>query len=121
VPGAGVMLAFDVMRADWCEALRDRAFYLQAMATLSTVQNAVELENHLLESLRERALAAGFEFLSALIEDRLRDTGPAWFRNEAILERIDNYLRSGNTFAYLQVALQPVVEPEPSVPAGSSN
>jgi len=26
VRGAGVMLAFDVMRADWCEALRDRAF-----------------------------------------------------------------------------------------------
>jgi len=45
----------------------------------------------------------------ALIEDRLRDTGPAWFRNEAILERIDNYLRSGNTFAYLQVALTPYV------------
>ena len=77
------------------------------MATLPTVQNAVELENRLLESLRERALAAGFEFLSALIEDRLRETGPAWFRSAAILERIDNYLRSGNTFAYLQVALQP--------------
>ena len=24
--GAGVMLGFDVMRADWCDALRDRAF-----------------------------------------------------------------------------------------------
>ena len=47
--------------------------------------------------------------MGALIEDRLRDTGPAWFRNEAILERIDNYLRSGNTFAYLQVALTPYV------------
>ena len=54
-----------------------------------------------------RAIAAGFEFLSALIEDRLRDTGPAWFRGAAILERIDNYLRSGNTFAYLQMVLQP--------------
>jgi 4-aminobutyrate aminotransferase-like enzyme len=84
----------------------NNTFYLQAMATLPTVQNAVELENHLLESLRERALAAGFEFLSALIEDRLRETGPAWFRSAAILERIDNYLRSGNTFAYLQVALR---------------
>ena len=85
----------------------NNTFYLQAMATLPTVQNAVELENHLLESLRERAIAAGFEFLSALIEDRLRDTGPAWFRGAAILERIDNYLRSGNTFAYLQMVLQP--------------
>ena len=72
----------------------NNTFYLQAMATLPTVQNAVELENHLLESLRERATAAGFEFLSALIEDRLRDTGPAWFRGAAILERIDNYLSS---------------------------
>jgi acetylornithine/succinyldiaminopimelate/putrescine aminotransferase len=26
VPGAGVMLAFDVMRAAWSDALRDRAF-----------------------------------------------------------------------------------------------
>ena len=26
VRGAGVMLGFDVMRADWCDALRDRAF-----------------------------------------------------------------------------------------------
>ena len=83
-------------------------FYLQAMATLPTVQNASELENHLLESMRERALAAGFEFLSTLIEDRLRDTGPAWIRGAAILERIDNYRRSGHTFAYLQASLQPV-------------
>ena len=63
------------------------------MATLPSVQNSVEIENHLLESLRERAIAAGFEFLSTLIEDRLRETGPAWFRSAAVLERIDNYLR----------------------------
>ncbi len=37
----------------------------------------------------------------------LRDTGPAWFRSAAVLERIDNYLRSGIPFAYLQVTLQP--------------
>ncbi len=43
------------------------------MATLPTVQNAVELENHLLESIRERAQSpTGFEFLSTLIEDRVR-------------------------------------------------
>ena len=97
----------------------NNTFYLQAMATSPTVQNSVDLENHLLESLRERAIAAGFEFLSTLIEDRLRDTGPAWLRSAAILERIDNYLRSGVSFAYLQVALQPVVEPEPIAQLGA--
>jgi 4-aminobutyrate aminotransferase-like enzyme len=83
----------------------NNTFYLQALATLPTVQNDVELENYLLESLRECAIAAGFEFLSTLIEDRLRDTGPAWLRSSAILERNDNYLRSGTCFAYLQAAL----------------
>jgi 4-aminobutyrate aminotransferase-like enzyme len=88
----------------------NNTFYLQALATLPTVQNDVELENYLLESLRECALAAGFEFLSTLIEDRLRDTGPAWLRSSAILERNDNYLRSGTCFAYLQAALQPAAD-----------
>jgi len=32
-----------------------------------------------------------------------------------VLERIDNYLRSGSDFAYLQVALQPEAEPPSSV------
>ena len=64
----------------------------------------------LLESLRERAIAAGFEFLSTLIEDRLRHTGPAWLRSSAILQRNDNYLRSGTCFAYLQAALQPAAD-----------
>ena len=92
----------------------NNTFYLQAMATLPTVQNSSDLENLLLDSLRERAIAAWFEFLSMLIEDRLRETGPAWFRNATMLERIDNYLRSGTSFAYLQVALQPAAEPESS-------
>jgi hypothetical protein len=94
----------------------NNTFYLHAMATLPTVQNSVELENHLLESVRGRATAAGFEFLSTLIEDRLRDTGPAWLQSAAILLRIDNYLGSGSRFAYLQAALQPAAEPEPSGP-----
>ena len=85
----------------------NNTFYLHAMAVLPTVQNCVEIENHLLESLRTRAIAVGFQFLSTLIEDRLRETGPAWFRSAAILERIDNYLGSGSCFAYLQAALQP--------------
>jgi L-lysine 6-transaminase len=95
----------------------NNTFYLKAMAILPAAQNSVELENHLLESLRERAIAAGFEYLSTLIEDRLRETGPAWFQNAAILERIDDYLRSGSSFAYLQVALQPAAAPEPSTQA----
>jgi 4-aminobutyrate aminotransferase-like enzyme len=85
----------------------NNTFYLHAMAVLPTVQNDVEIENHLLESLRTRALAAGFEFLSTLIEDRLRETGPPWFRSAVILEQIENYLGSGSRFAYLQAALQP--------------
>jgi hypothetical protein len=36
------------------------------MATLPTVQNSVELQNHLLELLRTRVREAGFEFLSTL-------------------------------------------------------
>src|SRR5262249_14541430 len=70
-------------------------FYLQAMATMPMVQNEVELENLLLDTLRERLIAAGFEYLSTLIEERVRETAPAWLRNAAVLERIDNYLRSG--------------------------
>jgi Aminotransferase class-III len=92
----------------------NNTFYLQAMAALPTVQNSVELENFLLDSIRDRAVAAGFEFLSTQIEDRLRETGPAWFRHAAVLERMDNYLGSGLSFAYLQVPLQPVAEPDPA-------
>ena len=83
------------------------AFYLQAMATLSTVQNAVELENHLLDALRDRVVEAGFGFLSTLIEERVRETGPAWIRDAAVLQRVENYLRSGLTFVYLQAPLRP--------------
>jgi 4-aminobutyrate aminotransferase-like enzyme len=89
-------------------------FYLQAMATLPAVQNSAEIENHLLDALRQRAIVAGFTFLSTLIEERLRETGPAWLRNASVLERIDNYLRSGTSFAYLQVALEPPSESEPA-------
>ena len=83
----------------------NNTFYLQATATLPTVQNAAEIENYLLDALRERALAAGFEFLSTLIEERLLETGPAWLRSAAIVERIENYLGGGSGFAYLQAAL----------------
>jgi len=89
----------------------NNTFYLQAMATLPTVQNATELENHLLEALRERAIAAGFSYLSTLIEERMQETGPQWLRDAAVLSRVDNYLRSGLRFAYLQASLQPVAQP----------
>jgi L-lysine 6-transaminase len=85
----------------------NNTFYLQAMATLPAVQNSVELENYLLDALRARAIVAGFEFLSTLIEDRLRETGPEWLRSATVLEQVDNYLRSGLRFAYLQASLQP--------------
>jgi hypothetical protein len=89
-------------------------FYLQAMAILPTVQNDVEIENHLLEALRDRAITAGFQYLSSLIEDRVRETGPAWLQHATILERHDNYLRSGIPFVYLQTALRPAAEPDSS-------
>src|SRR5262245_27255504 len=89
----------------------NNTFYLQATATLPTVQNDVELENLVLDALRDRAIAAGFEFLSTLIEERVRDTGPEWLRSSAILERIDDYLRSGMTFVYLQAPLARATPP----------
>jgi len=97
----------------------NNTFYLHAMATLPSVQNFVELENHLLELLRTRAIAAGFGFLSTLIEDRLRDTGPAWLHGAEVLLRIENYLGSGSCFAYLQAALQSAAGPEPSRPSNA--
>jgi len=83
----------------------NNTFYLQATATLPTVQNDSELENYMLEALRDRAIAAGFEFLSTLIEERVRETGPEWLRNSTVLERNEDYLHSGMTFVYLQASL----------------
>jgi hypothetical protein len=91
----------------------NNTFYLQAMATLPTVQNTAELEICLLDTLRNRAIAAGFEYLSTLIEERMRDSGPPWIRDAPILNRIDNYLRSGLAFVYVQAILQP---PTPAIP-----
>src|SRR3954465_13709833 len=66
----------------------NNTFYLHAAATLPAVQNRVEIENFLLESLRERAVAEGLEALSSLIEEKLVETGPPWLRDAAILDRI---------------------------------
>jgi hypothetical protein len=83
----------------------NNTFYLHAAATLPAVQNRVEIENFLLDSLRERVVAAGFEYLSSLIEEKLVETGPPWLREAAILDRIDNYLGSGMQFVYVHAAL----------------
>jgi len=84
----------------------NNTFYLHAAATLPAVQNAAEIENFLLESLRERVVAAGFEYLSSLIEEKLVETGPPWLRRASILDRIDNYLGSGAQFVYLHAELK---------------
>ena len=84
------------------------AFYLQALAILPSVQNEVELEQHLLDALRDRLVAAGYLFLSTLIEERTLETGPEWLRRGAVLQRVENYLRSGMPFVYLQVPLRAV-------------
>jgi hypothetical protein len=83
----------------------NNTFFLQAMATQPTVRNGVDLEHQLLETIRERAIAAGFVFLSTMIEERVRESGPAWLAGATVLERVDNYLRSGIAFAYVQAAL----------------
>jgi 4-aminobutyrate aminotransferase-like enzyme len=78
------------------------AFYLQAMATLPSVRNQHEVERHLLELVRARALALGFEHLSTLIEDDARAAAPPWLASGRVLKVIDNYLRSGVRFVYVQ-------------------
>jgi hypothetical protein len=95
----------------------NNTLYLLAMATLSTVQNSTDLENYLLDALRDRAIKAGFEFFSTLIEERVLETGPEWLRRAEVIGRIDNYLRSGLRFVYLQAPLQsasPSQEPDAS-------
>ena len=80
-------------------------FFLQALATQPAVRNSTELEHHLLESIRQAAVAEGFEFLSTMIEDRVRVNGPSWLARAVVLERAENYLRSGIDFVYLQAAI----------------
>ena len=80
-------------------------FYLQALAVPLSAQNATELENHLLDGVRERAIAAGFSYLSTLIEARAKETGPVWLQEATVLEKIENYLGSGTNFVYVQAPL----------------
>jgi len=54
---------------------------------------------------REKALAAGFAYLSALVEARTKETGPVWLQGAGVLERFENYLGSGTNFLYVQTSL----------------
>jgi L-lysine 6-transaminase len=85
----------------------NNTFFLQAMATSPSVQNAAALENLLLDAVRNRAVRDGFGFLSTLIEERLLGSGPPWLTGATVLQRVDNYLRAGITFVYLQAVLPP--------------
>jgi hypothetical protein len=80
-------------------------FYLQAMAILPSVKNQREVERHLLELVRGRAAAAGFEYLSTLIEDETRAAGPAWLASGRVLKVMENYLRSGVRFVYVRARI----------------
>jgi hypothetical protein len=80
-------------------------FYLQATATLPSVRNQREVERHLLDAVRARAQALGYERLSTLIEDDVRAAGPPWLAHGRVLKTIDNYLGSGLRFSYVQAAL----------------
>jgi 4-aminobutyrate aminotransferase-like enzyme len=83
----------------------NNTFFLQALATQPAVRNSAELENRLLDSIRERAVADGFAFLSTLIEDRVRLEGPPWLADATVLDRIENYLRTGIEFVYMQAPI----------------
>jgi 4-aminobutyrate aminotransferase-like enzyme len=93
----------------------NNTFYLHARAIRPSVQNQAEIENQLLELVRVRALAAGFEYLSVLIEERVYETGPEWLRQAQVIQAVDNYLRSGVRFLYLQLALEKRRELRPQV------
>ncbi len=81
-------------------------FYLQALTVPPSAQNATELENRLLDGVKERATAMGFSYLSTLVEaSSLASTAP-WLRDAPVLERIENYLGSGNSFVYVQADLR---------------
>ena len=85
------------------------------MATLPSVQNQAAIENKLLELIRVRAIAAGYEYISTLIEERVHQTGPEWLREAQVIRLIDNYLRSSIPFVYLHVPLEPQRGPDSRV------
>jgi 4-aminobutyrate aminotransferase-like enzyme len=92
-------------------------FYIQALATVPTVQNQAELENALLDAIYGRATAAQFEYVSTLIDERVVAAGPEWLRGATVLDRFENYLRSGSAYVYVQAALTRSAPHEPETVA----
>jgi hypothetical protein len=82
-----------------------QTYYLLAMAVHPSIENATEVENGLLELLRDRVLAQGYLRLAALVEERFLQSGPQWLRQAEVLRTIPNYLRSGVGFVYLHTIL----------------
>ncbi len=93
----------------------NNTFYLHATAARPSVQNHLAIENQLLDLIRIRVLAAGFEYISALIEERMHKTGPVWLRQAQLIQAVDNYLRSGIRFVYVQLSSDK--RQQPRVPA----
>jgi hypothetical protein len=91
-------------------------FYLQALTVPPSAQNATELENRLLDVVKERAVAIGFAYLSTLMEANALATSPAWLKDANVLERIDNYLGSGTSFVYVQAAFATAQHVAPPTP-----
>jgi len=58
----------------------------------------------------------GYQRFSALVEERLQQNGPAWLRSAEILRIVNNYLRSGQRFVYLQAILPEAKAPETTAP-----
>jgi hypothetical protein len=95
----------------------NNTFYLHATATLPTVQNYAAIENRMLELVRVRALAAGFEYISTLIEERVHQTGPVWLREAQVIQAVDNYLHSGVRFVYVQLTPEKRRQPRSATPS----
>lgn len=85
----------------------NQTFYLLAMAVHSSVENLGEMENHLLDLLRDRVIGQGYLCFSALIEQRFHESGPPWLRAAEVLRVVENYLGSGLCFVYLHASLAP--------------
>jgi 4-aminobutyrate aminotransferase-like enzyme len=99
----------------------NQVFYMQAMATLPTVRNQSDVANHLLEELRKKIAAMGYVYFSSLLEAHVVDAGPLWVKNAKVLKTIDNYLRTGIRFAYVQADLDPTAARAETGPAAQAS
>jgi 4-aminobutyrate aminotransferase/(S)-3-amino-2-methylpropionate transaminase len=80
-------------------------FYLQAMAVSPRVKNHSEVAALVLDQLQDRVRSLGFSAISALIEASQMEGGPEWLRTANVLETVDDYLRSGIRFVYVQAVI----------------